>query len=87
MSLSLPGQRAVNGLGSAPSQENRSKVVAGNSPMLVVAIWIERNKVVFEDMQFSFDRLKSFFIRSFCEWATIIPNVNLSFLRGVLGSM
>ena len=45
------------------------------------------NKVVFEDMQFSFDRLKSFFIRSFCEWATMIPDVNLSFLRGVLGSM
>ena len=36
MSLSLPGQRAVNGLGSAPSQEKRSIVVAGSSPMLVV---------------------------------------------------
>ena len=28
---------------------------------LLWAIWIERNKVVFEDEQFSFDRLKSFF--------------------------
>ena len=36
------------------------------------------NKVVFEDMQFSFDRVKSFFLRSFCEWATMIPDVNLS---------
>ena len=34
---------------------------------LLWAIWIEGNKVVFKDMQFSFDRLKSFFIRSFCE--------------------
>ena len=42
---------------------------------------------MFEDMQFSFDRLKSFFIRSFCEWATMIPNVNRSFIRGVLGFM
>ena len=42
---------------------------------------------MFEDMPFSFDRLKSFFIRSFCEWATMIPDVNLSFLKGVLGSM
>ena len=42
---------------------------------------------MFEDMQFLFDSLKSFFIRSFCEWATIIPDVNISFLRGVLGSM
>ena len=42
---------------------------------------------MFKDMQFLFDRLKSFFIRSFCEWATMIPDVNLSFLRGVLGYM
>ena len=42
---------------------------------------------MFKDMQFSFDRLKSFFIRSFCEWETMIPDVNLSFLRGVLGYM
>ena len=42
---------------------------------------------MFEDMQFSFDRRKSLFIRVFCEWATMIPDVNLSFLRGVLGSM
>ena len=43
--------------------------------------------MIFEDMQLSLDRSKSFFIRSFREWATIIPDVNLSFLRGVLGSM
>ena len=42
---------------------------------------------MFEDLWFSFDRLKSFFIKSFCEWTTMIPNVILSFLRGVLGSM
>ena len=51
------------------------------------AIWIERNKVVFEDMQFLFDRLKSFSLRSFCAWATKIPDVNLSFIRGLLCSM
>ena len=28
---------------------------------LLWAIWIERNKVVFEDIQFSVDMLKSFF--------------------------
>ena len=43
--------------------------------------------MVFEDMQFSLYRLESFFIRSFREWATMIPDVNLSFLRVVLGSM
>ena len=43
--------------------------------------------MVFEDLQFSLDRLNSFFLRSFREWAIMIPDVNLSFLRGVLGSM
>ena len=87
MGLSLLGQRAPNGLGLAPSQEKGSKVVESSSLCLLWAIWIERNKVVFEDMQFSLDRLKTFFIRSFREWATMIPDVNLFFLRGVLGSM
>ena len=36
MSLSLPGYRANNGLGSASSQEKRSKAVVGSSPVLVV---------------------------------------------------
>ena len=45
------------------------------------------NKVVFEDLQFSLDRLNSLFLRSFREWAIMIHDVDLSFLRGVLGSM
>ena len=36
---------------------------------------------MFEDMRFSFDRLKSFFLRSFCGWVTMIPDVDLSFVR------
>ena len=43
--------------------------------------------MVFEDLQFSLDRLNSFFLRSFREWTIMIPDVNLSFLRGVLGSV
>ena len=42
---------------------------------------------MFEDMQFSFDTLKSCFLRSFCEWTTMIPVLNLSFIRGLLCSM
>ena len=45
------------------------------------AIWEERNKVVFDDERFSFDRLKSFFVWSFCAWATMILDVELSFVR------
>ena len=36
MSLSLSGQRVANGLGLAPSQEKRCKVVVGNFPVFVV---------------------------------------------------
>ena len=36
MGLSLQAQRAVNELGSAPSQEKRSKIVAGCSLVLVM---------------------------------------------------
>ena len=36
---------------------------------------------MFEDERFSFDRLKSFFLRSLCAWATMIPNVDSSFVR------
>ena len=36
MGLSLFGPRIANGLGSAPSQEKRSKVVTSTSLMLVV---------------------------------------------------
>ena len=54
---------------------------------LLWVIWIERNKVVFEDMRFSFDRLKSFFLSSFCAWATMIPDMDLSFVRRLLCSL
>ena len=39
---------------------------------------------MFEDMRFSFDRLKSIFLRSFCTWATMILDVDLSFVRCLL---
>ena len=39
---------------------------------------------MFEDERFSFDTLKSFFLRSFYAWATMIPDVDLSFVRCLL---
>ena len=39
---------------------------------------------MFEDERFSFDRLKSFFLRSFSAWATMIHDVDLSFVRCLL---
>ena len=34
-----------------------------------------------EDEHFSFDRPKSFFLRSLCAWATMILDVDSSFVR------
>ena len=48
---------------------------------LLWAIKKERNKVLFENVRFSFDRLKSFFLRSLCAWATMISDVDSSFVR------
>ena len=36
--------------------------------------------MVFQDDCFSFDRLKSFFYRMLCLWASMIPNVDSSFV-------
>ena len=44
-------------------------------------IWNERNKVVFEDERFSFDRLKSFFLMSFCSWASLLSYMDCSLVR------
>ena len=48
---------------------------------LMWAIWKERNIVVFEDDCFSYTRLKSYFVRFLCSWASLIPDVDYSFVR------
>ena len=38
------------------------------------AIWKERNKVVFENEEFSLNGLRSAFVYSFCSWAGVVIN-------------
>ena len=44
-------------------------------------IWRERNRVVFEDMVFSPNRMKLFFISALISWVGLIPNVEYSLAR------
>ena len=48
---------------------------------LLWAIWIERNKVIFEDKLFSYDGLKAFFLQSLSSWASLISNVDYTLIR------
>ena len=55
-------------------EKNLWRMVA---PCLLWAIWKERNMIVFEDVQFSLVRLKSFFfLRTLSSWTNVISNVD-----------
>ena len=54
------------------------------STSLLWAIWMERNRVVFDDTPFSADRLKLSFISSLSCRAGLIANEDLSFVRILL---
>ena len=64
-----------------PLKKKETKLWRAAPLCLLWAIWKERNSIVFEDERFSFERLKSFFFRSLCAWATMIPDGDSSFVR------
>ena len=45
---------------------------------LLWVIWKERNKIIFEDVTFFLDRVKSSFWNSFFSWACVYPRLDLS---------
>ena len=51
---------------------------------LICAIWNETNRVVFEDKGFSRTRLKSCFLKSLSSWASLVHDVEHSFVRDIL---
>ena len=57
------------------------KIVEDGSTLPLWAIWKERNIIVFEDKQFSLDRLKSSFLRTIRSWASVISNGDYTLVR------
>ena len=47
---------------------------------LIRDIWKEKNIIVFEDVQFSLVRLKSFFLRRLSSWASVISNMDYTLI-------
>ena len=87
--LGLPsfGERFDSWLDSSPLKEKGSNIMLVASLSLLWAIWRERNLVTFEDECFSFDRLKSFFLRSLCSWASLITEVDCYLVRYIFSSL
>ena len=83
MGLPTYGERFYPWQDLSPFKEKETKLWR-MVPLCLWMIWKERNKVVFEDNIFSFDKLKSCFFRSLCSWASLIPNVDSSFVRCLL---
>ena len=66
-----------------PSRKKESRLWQAAPLCLMWAIWKERNKIIFEDDGFSFDILKSIFLRSLCSWASLIPEVDCYLVRNI----
>ena len=69
---------------SFPLRKKVSKLWRAVPLCLMWAIYKERNRVVFEDVCFSISRLKGCFLRSFCSWASLIHDMDYSFVRCIL---
>ena len=54
---------------------------------LIRAIWKERNKVVFEDVAFSSNRMTLSFVSMLISWAGLVPNVECSLVRILVYSL
>ena len=67
-----------------PLRKKESKLWKAVPLCMLWTIWKERNRIVFEDECFSRTRLKSCFLRSISSWASLIQDVEHSFVRGIL---
>ena len=71
------------GWNNFPVRKSERKAWRAAPFCLFRAIRKERNRVVFENEEFSLNRLKSVFVYSFCSWAGAIVNSN-SFVANLI---
>ena len=57
------------GMGLLSYKEKSEKVVEGSASLSHLVYWKERNRIVFEDLPFSYTSLRNSFISSFSIWA------------------
>ena len=57
-----------------PVRKDERKIWKAASYCLLWAIWKERNRLVFENEEFSLNRLKRYFVYSLCSWPTLVVN-------------
>ena len=68
---------------SIPIRKSQRKAWSAATFCLFWAIWKERNRVVFENEEFSLNRLRSAFVYSFCSWAGAVVNFD-SFVANLI---
>ena len=62
------------GLNSIPVRKSERKPWRAAPFSLFWAIWKERNRVLFENEEFSLNKLRSVFVYSFCSWVRVVVN-------------
>ena len=67
-----------------PISKNLKKLWKAAPLCLIWSIWKERNRIVFDDLPFSYTRLKNSFISSFSIWAGLLDLGEDSFVRILL---
>ena len=84
MGLPLFAKRGVVEMVLLSNQEESQKSVDGGTTQFNWAVWREINRVVFEIVVFSSNRMKLFFVSALIYWAGLIPNVEYSLARIIL---
>ena len=77
-------KEVLSGWSCFPIRKKAKKLWMATTHSLIWAIWKERNRVVFEDVAFSPNRMKLSFVSVLISWAGLVPNVECSLARILL---